>query len=64
MNAPSISQSQIRQIIRALEGLEYGTVLITVHNSQIVQIDRTEKHRFPPASSNSAPDRSARKPTK
>ena len=62
MNAPSISQSQIRQIIRALDGLEYGTVLITVHDSQIVQIDRTEKHRFAPASSNFAPNRSARKP--
>jgi len=58
MNAPSISPSQIRQIIRALEGLEYGTVLITVHASQIVQTDRTENRRFPPASS----DRSARKP--
>ena len=57
MNAPSISRSQIRQIIRALEGLEYGTVLITVHDSQIVQIDRTEKRRFPPAPS----DQSTRK---
>jgi hypothetical protein len=62
MNAPSISQSQIERIIKALEGLKYGSVLITVHDSQIVQIDRTEKHRFPPASSNLTPNRSARKP--
>lgn len=57
MNASSISRSQMEQIIRALDGLEYGTVLITVHDSQIVQIDRTEKHRFAPAPS----DQSTRK---
>ncbi len=57
MNASSISRSQMEQIIRTLDGLEYGTVLITVHDSQIVQIARTEKRRFPPAPS----DQSTRK---
>ncbi|WP_028560795.1 YezD family protein [Paenibacillus pinihumi] len=34
-----------------LNGLEYGSVLITVHDGRIVQIDRTERKRFdPPAS--------------
>ncbi|MDI3328808.1 MAG: YezD family protein [Alicyclobacillaceae bacterium] len=36
------------RILEALEGLEYGTVQITVHDAQIVQIDRTEKRRFQP----------------
>jgi hypothetical protein len=30
-----------------LESLEYGTVQITVHKSQVTQIDKIEKHRIP-----------------
>ncbi|MBX6395737.1 MAG: YezD family protein [Alicyclobacillaceae bacterium] len=40
----------LNRIIEALEGLEYGSVQIIVHDAQIVQIDRTEKRRFPPVS--------------
>ncbi len=36
----------LKRILHALEGLEYGTIQITVHDSKITQIDRTEKHRF------------------
>lgn len=32
-----------------LEGMEYGSVLITVHDGRIVQIDRTERKRFDPS---------------
>ena len=37
---------QVEQILKALEGLEYGSLQITVHGGQVVQIDRTEKKRF------------------
>lgn len=37
----------IQTIKQALNGLKYGMLAITVHDSQIVQIDRTEKKRFP-----------------
>jgi hypothetical protein len=37
----------IDKIADLLEGLEFGTVQITVHDSQITQIDRLEKYRFP-----------------
>lgn len=37
---------QIEQILKALEGLEFGSLQITVHEGQVVQIDRTEKKRF------------------
>ncbi|WP_420489580.1 YezD family protein [Neobacillus niacini] len=37
----------MEKIANLLEGLEYGTVQITVHDSQITQIDRLEKHRLP-----------------
>lgn len=32
-----------------LKGMEYGSVLITVHDGRIVQIDRTERKRFDPS---------------
>ncbi|MFS0777237.1 YezD family protein [Neobacillus sp. 3P2-tot-E-2] len=37
----------MEKIASLLEGLEFGTVQITVHDSQITQIDRLEKHRLP-----------------
>jgi hypothetical protein len=46
-------QAWLQCIARALEGLEYGSVLITVHDSQITQIERVEKQRFPLESSDS-----------
>lgn len=42
-----LDQQVIDKIADLLEGLEFGTVQITVHDSQITQIDRLEKHRFP-----------------
>ncbi|AHC41247.1 DUF2292 domain-containing protein [Bacillus velezensis] len=36
----------IEKIISALETLDFGTVQITVHNSQVTQIDKVEKYRF------------------
>ncbi len=39
----------LREITRALQGLRFGAVEITVHNSQIVQIERKEKIRLPAA---------------
>ncbi|GAB7389023.1 YezD family protein [Bacillaceae bacterium] len=42
-----IDQEWIERIIRSLEGLEYGSVQIIVHDSQITQIERLEKFRYP-----------------
>ncbi|HHW35780.1 MAG TPA: YezD family protein [Bacillales bacterium] len=41
-----IDQQVLEKIIDALEGLEFGTVQITVHDSQVTQIEKNEKHRF------------------
>ncbi|MDF2680897.1 MAG: hypothetical protein K0R47_2087 [Brevibacillus sp.] len=35
------------RIEKALEDLEYGSIHIVVHDSQVVQIERTEKYRLP-----------------
>lgn len=37
----------IDHILSAIEDMEYGTVQITVHDSQVTQIERLEKKRFP-----------------
>lgn len=40
----------MERIAEVVNGLEYGSVLITVHDGRIVQIDRTERKRFDAAS--------------
>lgn len=41
-----VNDAIIKEIIEALNSLQYGHVQITVHNARIVQIDKTEKTRF------------------
>ncbi|MDE1171853.1 MAG: YezD family protein [Verrucomicrobium sp.] len=36
----------VRRILRALSGLEYGSVEIVVQDSKVVQIERNQKSRF------------------
>ena len=36
----------IRRILRALDGLDFGSVEIVVHEGKIVQIDRRQRSRF------------------
>lgn len=38
--------SILREIQAALQGLKFGSVEITVHNGQVVQIERKEKFRL------------------
>ncbi|WP_172150745.1 MULTISPECIES: sulfur starvation response protein OscA [Pseudomonas] len=40
--------SILREIHNALHGLKFGAVEITVHNGQVVQIERKEKFRLQP----------------
>ncbi|WP_141770524.1 YezD family protein [Bacillus sp. MUM 116] len=40
------NQEVVEKIANLLEGLEFGSIQITVHDSQITQIDRLEKYRF------------------
>lgn len=36
------------RILNQVSGIQYGQVVITVHDGRIVQIDRTERVRFEP----------------
>ncbi|MCG6541510.1 sulfur starvation response protein OscA [Pseudomonas sp. KSR10] len=40
--------SILREIHSALHGLKFGSVEITVHNGEVVQIERKEKFRLQP----------------
>jgi hypothetical protein len=41
-----LDDAWIRQVTEQVNGLEYGTVQITVHDGRIVQIERTDRIRF------------------
>ncbi|PEQ83837.1 DUF2292 domain-containing protein [Bacillus sp. AFS006103] len=41
-----MDQAKANYILSILKGLEYGSVVITVHDGTITQIDKTEKTRF------------------
>lgn len=42
-------EDSITAVREALGGLRYGSVLLTVHEGRVVQIDVTEKRRLRPA---------------
>lgn len=41
-----VDQAKANYILSTLRGMEYGSVVITVHDGTITQIDKTEKTRF------------------
>ncbi|KIL40187.1 hypothetical protein SD70_15315 [Gordoniibacillus kamchatkensis] len=41
-----VDEVWLERIAGSLNGLEYGTVQIVVHDGTIMQIDRTERRRF------------------
>ena len=36
----------VRRILRALAGIDYGSVEITIQDARVVQIERKQKSRF------------------
>jgi hypothetical protein len=45
-NNSILNDAVLKELDAASKSLKYGHILITVHNSRIVQIDKTEKIRF------------------
>lgn len=41
-----VDQTKANFILSTLKNMEYGSVVITVHDGNITQIDKTEKTRF------------------
>ena len=45
----SIQDSVIlEELVQCLKNIAYGEIVVTIHDSRIVQIERREKKRFPP----------------
>ncbi|WP_202080112.1 YezD family protein [Caldalkalibacillus salinus] len=53
----TIPHETYNRITEALSGLEYGSVQIVVHDSQIVEIHRLDKQRFPLEKGNKQKDK-------
>jgi hypothetical protein len=41
-----LKEQWLKRLTEQLNGISYGTVQITLHNGEIVQIDRTERTRY------------------
>ncbi|MBM7717487.1 YezD family protein [Siminovitchia sp. FSL H7-0308] len=41
-----VEENAIEDIVSALKKMEYGSLVITVHDGEITQIDTTEKKRY------------------
>lgn len=41
-----VKEDLIQQIITQLDDIQYGTLLITVHNDEVTQLDVTKKQRL------------------
>lgn len=37
---------KIEDILKLIKGVDYGEIIITIHDSQIVQVEKREKKRF------------------
>lgn len=48
LNAAVDDERVISAIAEALRNIQFGAVEITLHNGQVVQIERKEKFRFQP----------------
>ncbi|MFH1507186.1 MAG: YezD family protein [Candidatus Omnitrophota bacterium] len=41
-----IEQRVIEEVIKSIQQISYGEVVLTIHNSKVVQIEKKEKKRF------------------
>ncbi|MDF2922635.1 MAG: putative small protein [Paenibacillaceae bacterium] len=46
MGSPEQEDYWLERIKESLHGIDFGQVLITIHDGRIVQIERTERKRF------------------
>ncbi len=37
----------LREVLRALRGLRYGSVVLTVHDGRLVEVQKTQRIRLP-----------------
>lgn len=45
--SPALSEAPLDTVVEALSRLRYGAIQLTVHDGRLVQVDVTERRRFP-----------------
>ncbi len=45
-NLEKLDKKILDEIIKSIQEIEYGEVVITIHNSKVVQVEKREKKRF------------------
>lgn len=45
-STPDLARGYLDAIAAQLSGMSYGSLVITVHDGRVVQLERTEKTRF------------------
>ena len=46
MSKNDIADKVLKEIIKAIQQINYGEVVVTIHDSDIVQVEKREKKRF------------------
>ena len=46
MNAYKVNRKIISEIGKAINQIQYGEVIVTIHDDKVVQIEKREKKRF------------------
>ncbi len=41
-----IEQGILEEIVKSIQQISYGEVVLTIHNSKVVQIEKKDKKRF------------------
>ncbi|WP_260581038.1 YezD family protein [Sphingopyxis sp. PET50] len=45
--SPEATSRAVQTVLDALEKLRFGAIQLTVHEGKLVQVDVTERHRYP-----------------
>ena len=46
-SGPEPARRAIQTVLDALDTLKFGAIQLTVHEGRLVQVDVTERHRYP-----------------
>ena len=46
MDSCKVNQEVLSEIGKAIDRIQYGEVIVTIHNDKVVQIERREKKRL------------------
>jgi hypothetical protein len=45
-NTDAVNERIVKELADVVKSIKFGQLVITIHNSKIVQVDKTEKYRY------------------